>query len=72
MSFFVFTGCRTPASTASLIRPMSTVRTTSAGLFLPSFFRRMIIPLGANTTLVLIPVCWVKAFSIGLMRNGCR
>ena len=72
MSLSVFTGCSTPASTASLIRPISTVKTMSAGLFFPSFCRRVIIPLGANTTLVLIPVWWVKAFSIGLMRNGCR
>ena len=56
MSFLDFTGCKTSASTASLIRPMSTVRIMSAGLFLPSRLRRSIIPLGANTTLVLMPV----------------
>ena len=58
-------GWVTPAFTASSMRPMSTVSSTSAGLLAPSAFMRCSSPELAETTLTLMPVSLVKASNSG-------
>src|SRR5215813_14092251 len=60
-------GCVMPARTASSMRPISTVSSTSAGLLAPSALMRCSRPELAEMTLTLTPVSLVKASNNGWM-----
>ena len=65
-------GCDTPLLLASASRPMSTVSSTSAGLFCPSAAIRSVRPAFAKMTFVLMPVLAVNALRSGSISTGSR